>query len=75
MHDGSLPTLEAVVDFYDQGGFEHPEQDERIRPLGLSDAEKADLVAFLRALTGDNLGLFEADAAAAPVGVPAGGGS
>lgn len=75
MHDGSMPTLEAVVDFYNQGGFEHPEQDERIRPLGLSDADKADLVAFLRALTGDNLGLFEADAEAAPQGVPAGGGS
>lgn len=75
MHDGSLPTLETVVDFYDQGGFEHPEQDERIRPLGLSDGDKADLVAFLRSLTGDNLDLFEADAEAAPVGVPAGDGS
>lgn len=75
MHDGSLPTLEAVVEFYDQGGFEHPEQDERIRPLGLSDADKADLVAFLKALTGDNLRLLEADAEAAPVGVPAGEGS
>jgi len=75
MHDGSLPTLEAVVEFYDQGGFEHPRQDERIRPLGLSDADKADLVAFLEALTGDNLGLFEADAKAAPVGVAAGDGT
>jgi cytochrome c peroxidase len=72
MHNGSLSTLEAVVDFYDRGGFAHPEQDERIRPLGLSDGDKADLAAFLRALTGDNLALFEADAAAAPVGVPAG---
>jgi cytochrome c peroxidase len=73
MHDGSLPTLEAVVDFYDQGGFAHPEQDERIRSLGLTDAEKADLVAFLQALTGHNIELFETDAAAAPVGEPAGG--
>jgi cytochrome c peroxidase len=75
MHDGSMPTLEAVVDFYDQGGFEHPEQDARIRPLGLSYGDKADLVAFLRALTGDNLDLFETDAAAAPVGIADGGGS
>lgn len=75
MHDGSLPTLKAVVEFYDQGGFQHPEQDQRIRPLGLSDADKADLVAFLEALTGDNLGLFEADAKAARVGVAAGDGS
>lgn len=73
MHDGSLSTLEAVVDYYDQGGFEHPEQDERIKPLGLTEGERADLVAFLRALTGDNLDLFEADAEAAPVGVSAGG--
>jgi len=72
MHNGTLPTLEAVVDYYDRGGFEHPQQDERIRPLGLSAAEKADLAAFLQALTGDNLALFEADAEAAPVGVPAG---
>lgn len=72
MHDGSLSSLEAVVDFYDQGGFEHPEQDERIQPLGLSDRDKADLTAFLQALTGDNLDLFAADAEAAPVGVPAG---
>jgi cytochrome c peroxidase len=63
------------VDFYDQGGFEHPEQDARIRPLGLSNGDKADLVAFLRALTGDNLDLFETDAAAAPVGIADGGGS
>lgn len=75
MHDGSLSTLEDVVDFYDRGGFEHPAQDERLRPLGLSDRDKADLVAFLRALTGDNLDLFAADAEAAPVGVPVGDGS
>jgi len=43
------------------GGF-----DERLRPLGLSETDKADLVALLRALTGDNLNLFEADAEAAP---------
>lgn len=66
MHDGSLPDLAAVVDYYDGGGHPHPEQDPRIRPLHLSADEKGDLVAFLRALTGDNLDLFAADAAAAP---------
>lgn len=65
MHDGSLPDLEAVMDYYDRGGHPHPEQDPRIRPLGLTDAEQQDLVAFLGALTGDNLELFAADAAAA----------
>lgn len=47
MHDGSLPTLEAVVDHYDRGGL----GDVTIEPLSLSADEKADLVAFLRALT------------------------
>jgi cytochrome c peroxidase len=52
MHDGSLPTLEAVVDFYDRGGHTNPGLDPEIRPLGLSEAEKQDLIAFLRALSG-----------------------
>jgi cytochrome c peroxidase len=51
MHDGSLPTLEAVVDSYNSGGIDRPSRSELIRPLGLSEAEKADLVAFLRTLT------------------------
>ena len=72
MHDGSLSTLEEVVGFYDQGGFAHPEQDERLVPLGLSEGDKADLIAFLEALEGDNVKLFEADANAAPIGVPGG---
>ncbi|MNK77246.1 Cytochrome c551 peroxidase precursor [compost metagenome] len=56
MHDGSLATLEAVVDFYDRGGGPAPSLHPLIRPLGLSAQEKADLVAFLHALTGpDNL--------------------
>ncbi len=65
MHDGSLPTLAAVVDYYDRGGHAHPGLDERIRPLGLSAHDKTDLVAFLAALDGDNLTLFTADAEAA----------
>ena len=52
MHDGSLATLEAVVDFYDGGGNANPYQDPRIEPLGLDEGEKAALVAFLRSLTG-----------------------
>lgn len=51
MHDGSLATLEDVVDHYDRGGTGHPATDPAIHPLALSSAEKADLVAFLRALT------------------------
>jgi cytochrome c peroxidase len=51
MHAGSLPTLTAVIDHYNSGGVGHPLQDERIRPLGLTTAEKVDLVAFLESLT------------------------
>lgn len=51
MHDGSLATLEEVVEHYDQGGRGHPDTDPLIRPLGLTPEEKSDLVAFLRALT------------------------
>lgn len=51
MHDGSLPTLEAVVEHYDSGGKAHPNKSPLVRPLGLTAAEKADLIAFLNALT------------------------
>lgn len=52
MHDGSLPTLEAVVAYYDRGGAGAPGQSPLIAPLQLSAAERAALVAFLRALSG-----------------------
>ena len=57
MHDGSLETLEEVVDFYNNGGrVEEDDPDSGflsggIRPLGLTDDEKEDLVEFLKALT------------------------
>ena len=34
MHDGSLATLRAVIDFYDDGGIENPYLDQEIVPLG-----------------------------------------
>jgi cytochrome c peroxidase len=52
MHDGSIPTLDAVIDLYDRGGIDRPSRSELIRPLRLTDEEKADLVAFLGTLTG-----------------------
>jgi cytochrome c peroxidase len=52
MHDGSIPTLDQVVEFYDGGGRTSPNLDPDIRPLHLSAVEKADLLAFLRALGG-----------------------
>jgi cytochrome c peroxidase len=52
MHDGSVATLEKVVELYDKGGIARPSRAETIRPLGLSDSEKTDLIAFLRTLDG-----------------------
>lgn len=52
MHDGSVRTLDAVIDFYDRGGVPNRALDPEIRPLGLTPAEKAALLAFLRALSG-----------------------
>ncbi|MCZ6631795.1 MAG: cytochrome-c peroxidase [bacterium] len=54
MHNGSVKTLEEIVDFYNKGGVPNPFLDEKIKPLNLTDAEKEDLVAFLRALSGTN---------------------
>jgi cytochrome c peroxidase len=51
MHDGSLATLADVIAHYAHGGRTTRRQDSRIRPLVLSQAERADLVAFLEALT------------------------
>lgn len=48
MHDGSLKTLEDVVEYYDKGGIPNPQLDEEIVPLKLSDQQKADLVTFLK---------------------------
>ena len=50
MHDGSLATLELVVDFYDKGCGPNPNLDPRLKPLSLSTDEKSALVAFLKAL-------------------------
>jgi cytochrome c peroxidase len=53
MHDGSLKTLEEVVDFYDKGGIANTNKDDRIKKLNLTDTDKKDLVAFLKALSGE----------------------
>jgi cytochrome c peroxidase len=52
MHDGSLATLEAVIDYYDRGGdVQRPSLSGDMRSLRLSAAEKRDLLAFLQTLT------------------------
>ncbi|MEA3291305.1 MAG: cytochrome c peroxidase [Pseudomonadota bacterium] len=63
MHNGVFYTLEEVVDFYDKGGFDEegrttlfPEnKSPLIKPLGLTDDEKADLIAFLEAFSGPEI--------------------
>jgi cytochrome c peroxidase len=64
MHDGSLATLEKVIDVYAAGGRLVPEgernagdgrksplKDPRVSGFELSASEKADLIAFLQSLT------------------------
>ena len=52
MHDGSIATLDAVLDYYDRGGNANPNLDPILRPLKLSLDDKRTLVAFLRSLSG-----------------------
>ena len=52
MHDGSLGTLEQVVDFYSEGGRANPQLDPEIRARRFTPEEKRALVAFLRSLSG-----------------------
>jgi len=52
MHDGSIATLEDVVEYYDRGGNVNPGLDEDLHPLHLLAEERRALVAFLRSLSG-----------------------
>jgi cytochrome c peroxidase len=52
MHDGSIATLEDVIEYYDRGGNRNPSLDPELRPLRLSASEKQNLIAFLRCLNG-----------------------
>lgn len=54
MHNGAYDTLEEVIEHYDAGGFENAGVlSEDMKPLNLSDKDKKALVAFLKALTGE----------------------
>lgn len=59
MHDGSEPTLEAVIEFYDRGGNDNPYLDGGMRPLGLTEGQKADLVELMQTFTSDDLERFK----------------
>jgi len=51
MHDGSIATLEQVVEHYDHGGVDRPSRSDLVKPLGLTPQEKSELVAFMKTLT------------------------
>lgn len=53
MHDGSLKTLEDVVEYYDKGGTPNKNLDQKIKSLHLTPQDKKDLVAFLNSLSGE----------------------
>jgi cytochrome c peroxidase len=56
MHDGSMATLDDVVDHYAAGGrFASPNKSRIIRPFRLSEQDRRDLVEFLRSLTDEEL--------------------
>jgi cytochrome c peroxidase len=53
MHDGSIATLEEVVQHYDRGGIANPWLTTRVRKLDLTRDEVRALVAFMEALSGE----------------------
>jgi cytochrome c peroxidase len=53
MHDGSLATLEDVVNYYNTGGGTHPNKSELMKPLNLTQEEVSYLVAFLESMSGE----------------------
>jgi cytochrome c peroxidase len=56
MHDGSLRTLEEVIDHYAAGGRrEHANKSKILRKLDLTEADKRDLIEFLKSLTDEEL--------------------
>jgi cytochrome c peroxidase len=56
MHDGSLATLEAVIDHYAAGGkMDQPNKTRVLRPFHLTETDKHDLIEFLKSLTDEEL--------------------
>jgi cytochrome c peroxidase len=56
MHDGSIATLEDVIDHYATGGkFDHSSKSRNIRRFTLPAEEKRDLIEFLKSLTDDEM--------------------
>ncbi|TVU60856.1 cytochrome-c peroxidase [Vibrio atlanticus] len=67
MHNGTIPTLEAVIDFYDRGGVADdgrttgfPQtKSVLIQPLGLTEQDKKNLLSFVEAFSGEQISIDE----------------
>ncbi len=57
MHNGSIATLEDVIELYNKGGIDRPSRSPFIKPLSLTEIEKKALIAFLHTLTADSPGV------------------
>ncbi len=68
MHNGSMLTLQQVVQFYNKGGAKNDLLSSLIRPLELADDEVLALVAFMQSLTSSHVNQLVEDAFAAPIG-------
>ena len=68
LHDGSVPTLAAIIERYNAGSVATPQGDPKLKALGLSPAERGALEAFLRSLSSPAVALLVRDAFAAPIG-------
>jgi cytochrome c peroxidase len=55
MHNGTIKTLEEVVEFYNKGGGKASNKTPMLKPLRLTSSEKAALVEFLKSLSGDEV--------------------
>lgn len=55
MHNGVFNSLEEVIDFYNKGGGDDPQKSSLIQPLNLTKQEMADLLEFLKGLSGEEI--------------------
>jgi cytochrome c peroxidase len=55
MHDGVFKTLGEVLDFLNKGGGANPNLSPLMKAVNLTLEEKTDLLAFLKALTGESI--------------------
>ena len=58
MHNGSLPTLQSVIQHYASGGVDRPTKAKEVAPFKVTDQQALDLVAFLESLTEEETIIF-----------------